>query len=114
MKGVRKMEKQVDVVDLRSITSWDKLNTLRLLIASPIEEVQERYHITGNNPVILENKHIPEVIIFPGHYDLSKGLLVMSKEQQRKVINQSISLLKAEMIIEGDIRKALNYIGGVL
>jgi hypothetical protein len=109
------MEKQVDVVDLRSITSWDKLNTLRLLLISPIEEVQERYHITGNNPVILENKHIPEVIIFPGYYTILaspndfNAVLILDKKQKTKVINQALRLLKTEMM-ETDIKKILSYL----
>jgi hypothetical protein len=107
------MQKPINVIDLRSITNWEKFNTLRLLLNSENEEIEERYHITTfTNPAILENKHIPEVIIFPGHYDLYTDSLIINKKEQRKIINQSLRLLKAEMEEEGNIQKALNYIGG--
>jgi hypothetical protein len=109
------MEKIDIIIDLRNITDWNKLNKLRLLLVSPIEEVQERYHITGNNPVILKGKHIPEVIIFPGYYmiiaspnDLNASL-ILNKKQQTKIINQAFRLLKAEMA-EMDIKEILNYL----
>jgi hypothetical protein len=106
------MEKEIniEVIDLRCITSWEKLNTLRLLLFSKIEDIEERYNITTfTNPIILTGKYVQEVIIFPGHYDPMNESFVIDKKQERKIVNQSMNILKGKMLYSWSTKKILDF-----